>query len=89
MPIKESAKKYVRVTTKKTEKNRKIKGQFKSALKITREALAKNNLKKAQEYLKRFIKAIDKATQKKVLHRNTASRMKSKLNKSVKEATKK
>ncbi len=89
MPIKESAKKYMRVTTKKTEKNRKIKGQFRSALKITREALAKNNLKKAQEYLKKFIKSVDKATQKKILHRNTAARMKSKLNKAVKEVVKK
>ncbi|HHE45982.1 MAG TPA: 30S ribosomal protein S20 [Candidatus Moranbacteria bacterium] len=85
MPIKKSAKKYMRVTARKTAKNKKVKGQFKSALKNTREFLAKENIKKAQEYLKKSIKALDKATQKKVLKKNTAARMKSKLNKAVKD----
>ena len=84
MPIKESAKKYMRVTERKTEKNRKIKGSFRSAIKATKESLAKNDVAKAQEFLKKSMKAIDKATQKKVLHKNTAARMKSRLNKNVK-----
>lgn len=84
MPIKESAKKYMRVTERKTEKNRKIKGAFRSAIKATKESLAKNDVVASQEFLKKSIKAIDKATQKKVLHKNTAARMKSRLNKTVK-----
>jgi len=84
MPIKEAAKKYMRVTERKTEKNRKIKGSFKSAIKATKESLAKNDVAKAQEYLKKSLKALDKAAQKKVLHKNTAARMKSRLNKTVK-----
>jgi len=79
----------MRVTKRKTEKNRKIKGAFRSAIKITKESVAKNDLEKAKEYLKKSFKALDKAAQKKVLHKNTAARMKSRLNKLVKAAVKK
>lgn len=89
MPIKKAAKKYMRVAARKTLKNQKIKGQFRSAIKITRESLAKNEVEKAQEYLKKALVALDKAAQKKVLHRNTAARMKSRLNKMVRMAVKK
>ncbi len=86
MPIKESARKYMRVTKRKTEKNRKLKGQFRSAIKATKEAIVKNEIDKAQENLKRSIKALDKAAQKKIIHKNTVARMKSRLNKAVKTA---
>ena len=84
MPIKKAAKKYMRVTERKTEKNRKIKGAFKSAIKSTKEAIAKVDVAKAQESLKKSIKALDKAGQKNVLHKNTVARRKSRLNKQVK-----
>ena len=84
MPIKKSAKKYVRVTERKTEKNRKIKGAFRSAIKSTKEAIAKIDIAKAQESLKKSIKALDKAVEKNVMHKNTAARKKSRLNKIVK-----
>ena len=84
MPIKKAAKKYVRVTKRKTEKNRKVKGIVKSAIKQTKEAIAKADGAKATEYLKKAIKAIDKAAEKKVFHKNTAARKKARLNKAVK-----
>jgi ribosomal protein S20 len=40
MPNKKSAKKYMRVTERKTIKNRIIKGVFKSAVKKTKESIA-------------------------------------------------
>jgi small subunit ribosomal protein S20 len=89
MPIKKSAKKYMRVTKRKTEKNRKIKGALRSAVKKTHEAISKGDVKVAQEFLKKSIKAIDKAVQKKVLKKNTAARQKSRLNKRVKALVKK
>lgn len=90
MPIKKAAKKYMRVTARKTEKNRKTKGAFRSAMKATREAIAKGDAAKAQEMLKKSIKALDKAGEKNVLHKNTVARKKSRLNKAVKAlATKK
>jgi small subunit ribosomal protein S20 len=89
MPIKKAARKYMRVTERKTEKNRKLKGAFRSAIKATKIALSANEIGEAQENLKKSIKALDKAAQKKVLHKNTAARMKSRLNKLVKVAAKK
>ena len=79
----------MRVTARKTEKNRKIKGQFRSAIKATREAVVKSDVSKAQESLKKAIKALDKAAQKKVIHKNMAARSKSRLNKLVKALVKK
>lgn len=89
MPIKKSAKKYMRVTKRKTEKNKRIKGLFKSAIKKTRESIHAEKTEEAKEWLKKSIKALDKAAQKKVIHKNTAARKKSRLNKLVKDAVKK
>ena len=85
MPNKKSAKKYMRVTEKKTAKNKIIKGVFRSAVKKTKEAVTAGKIKEAQESLKAAIKAIDKAAQKKVLKKNTAARKKSRLNAMVKK----
>jgi small subunit ribosomal protein S20 len=89
MPIKKAAKKYMRVTDRKTEKNRKIKGQFRSAIKALKEAIAEGNQTKARELFKKVQIALDKASQKKVIHKNTTARTKSRLNKLVKNIAKK
>lgn len=88
MPIKDSAKKYMRVTARKTIKNKKVKGNYRSAVKKTRQAVTDKDFKVASEWLKKSIKALDKAVQKKVLKKNTGSRYKSRLNKSVKSIAK-
>jgi small subunit ribosomal protein S20 len=89
MPIKKSAKKYMRVASRKTEKNKRVRGLFRSAIKKTKEAVAKGDLVAAQDELKKAIKALDKASEKNILHKNTAARKKSRLNKIVKAAAKK
>lgn len=89
MPIKKAAKKYIRVTARKTEKNRKIKGQFRSAIKAAREAVVKGEIEKAKDFWKKAQKSLDKAAQKKIIHKNTAARYKSRLNKLIKNAVKK
>ncbi len=58
-------------------------------MKKTREAIIAKEVKLAGELLKKTIKALDKATQKKVLKKNTAARYKSRLNKAVKEISRK
>ena len=88
MPIKDSAKKYMRVTDRKTIKNKKVKGSYRSAVKKTREAIVSKDFKTASEWLKKSIKALDKAVQKKVLKKNTSARYKSRLNKAVKNVAK-
>lgn len=84
MPIKKSAKKYMRVTAKKTLKNAKVKGTVKSAIRKTRESVKTGNVADAQKWLRLAHKALDKAAQKNVIKKNTASRKKSRLNKAVK-----
>jgi small subunit ribosomal protein S20 len=89
MPIKKSAKKYMRVTKKKTTKNMRIKGLFRSAIKKTREAVAEGSVEDAKTWLKKAAQALDKAAEKNVIHKNTAARKKSRLNKLVKAIAKK
>lgn len=85
MPIKKSAKKYMRVTDRKTIKNKVAKGVFKSAIKKTNDAVAKGDVAEAQKWLKAAQKALDKAAQKDVIKKNTAARKKSRLNAQVKK----
>lgn len=89
MPIKENAKKYMRVTARKTARNKIVKGVLKSAVKKTREAAASGKIDEAREMLKKAQKAFDKAAQKNIIKKNTAARKKSRLNALVKNATKK
>jgi len=89
MPIKKAAKKYIRVSGRKTAINNRIKGAFRSAVKKTQEALTRGDAKEAKEWLNKSLTALDKAVQKKVLHKNTAARKKSRLNTKVKALVKK
>jgi len=79
----------MRVTERKNQKNQRIKGSFRSVIKATKKAIEEKNSQSANEGLKKAIKALDKAAQKKVLHKNTVARYKSKLNKAIKEIAKK
>ena len=79
----------MRVSAKKALRNKIVRGVYRSAIKKTREAVTNKKVKTAQEWLKKSIKALDKAAQKKVLKKNTASRYKSRLNKLVKGMVKK
>lgn len=79
----------MRVTERKTARNKIIKGVFRSAIKKTREAAAVQNIEDAKKWLAVSIKALDKAAQKKIIKKNTAARKKSRLNKLVKSLVKK
>ena len=85
VPIKKSAKKYMRVTDRKTVRNKIVKGVFRNAIKDTKENISAGKVAEAQELLKKAIKALDKAAQKKVIKKNTAARKKSRLNAEVKK----
>lgn len=76
----------MRVTVSKTAKNIKIKGLFRSAVKKTREAVAKGSAEDAGAWLKKALQALDKAAQKKVISKNAVARKKSRLNKFVKNS---
>lgn len=74
-----SALKRARQTEFRTERNRANSSRLRTALRDIRAALSTGDQKQAQEALKNTISAIDKAVQKGTLHKNTASRYKSRL----------
>lgn len=84
MPIKKSAKKYMRVTEAKTAENKLTRGVFRSAIKKTRTAIGVKNLDEAKKWFATAQKALDKAAQKNVIKKNTAARLKSRLSAAVK-----
>ena len=78
-----SAKKRIKVTMKKTLRNRIIKSRTKTAMKKVVTACATNDKATAATALQGAVRTIDKATSKGVYHKNNAARKKSKLAKMV------
>ena len=74
-----SALKRARQTEFRTDRNRANSSRLRTALRDLRSALAGGDQKTAQAALTRTTSAIDKAVQKGTLHKNTASRYKSRL----------
>jgi small subunit ribosomal protein S20 len=74
-----SALKRARQTETRTERNKAVRSQLRSALREVRETIAGGNKEKAQASLRATIAAIDGSVNKGVLHKNTASRYKSRL----------
>ena len=63
--------------------NTRTKFKFKSAVKETRTLIASGEAKDAADSLKKAMSALDKAVKKNVIHKNTASRRKSRLAKAI------
>ncbi len=80
-----SAEKRIRQTIKRTERNRFYKTKVKNIIKAVREAVAIDDVAKAQERLKIANKELHKFVSKGILKKNTASRKVSRLNASVKK----
>jgi len=75
-----SALKRARQTSKRTTRNRVNASRLRTQLRSLREALAKGDKAAAEQIYRETASALDKAIQKGVLHENTASRYKSRLN---------
>ena len=75
-----SALKRARQTEKRTARNRANTSRLRSTLRDLRESLAKGDQQAADQVFRQTVSALDKAVQKGVLHANTASRYKSRLN---------
>lgn len=74
-----SAKKRIRVAATKTLRNTMIKSALKTTLKKFDAAVEAGNKEEATVNYKAVVKALDMATTKGVLHKNKASRKKSRL----------
>lgn len=85
MPNIKSAIKRVKVAKVKTLQNTARKSALKTSIKKCKEAIA-NNSTAAADLLRITAKDIDKAAAKKILHKNTAARKKSKLAKALNAA---
>ncbi|MGC9157808.1 MAG: 30S ribosomal protein S20 [Terracidiphilus sp.] len=75
-----SSLKRARQTETRTAVNRANRSRMRSSLRALREALVKGDVKAAQEQYCKTASTLDKSVQKGVLHDNTASRYKSRLN---------
>ena len=74
-----SALKAHRQSLKNREHNRQFRSRLRGALKSIRAAIDGNDLGAAKTQLKETISLIDKMTSKGIIHRNAASRYKSRL----------
>jgi len=83
MPNIKSAKKRMRQSIKRTARNRVRKEKLKKAVKSFKTALVSGEAQTVGEELKKVTRAIDKAKVKGILHKNTASRRKSRLAKAA------
>jgi small subunit ribosomal protein S20 len=75
-----SSLKRARQTITRTAVNRSSRTQMRTSLRALREALTKGDVKAAQEQYRETVSTLDKSVQKGILHDNTASRYKSRLN---------
>jgi len=84
MPNTKTALKRMKTNLKREERNKTVKSRVKSSVKGFENALKAENKEEAQKFLTRAYRSIDKAVSKGVLHKNNASRKKSRLSKMFK-----
>ena len=75
-----SAKKRIKVTEKKTLRNKMIKSALKTTIKKFEVAVAAGNTEEATVAYGAAVKALDMAASKSIIHKNKAARGKSRLN---------
>lgn len=81
-----SAKKRVRQTAKRRARNRARKEQIKDQIKAFSAAMTAGDWKKAEEELNKTTQRMDRVSGKGAIHRNTASRKRSRLTKRLNAA---
>ncbi len=81
-----SAQKRIRVTARKTETNKIIKSQLKTAIKRFEETMESKDYEEAKARLRFVEKKLDQAAAKGVIHKSKASRKVSQLARRLNEA---
>jgi small subunit ribosomal protein S20 len=81
MPQRRNAIKRLRQDKKRHAHNLKLKSELKKAVKKFHSLLSEKNLEEAKQFFKQLTSKLDKAIFKKIIHKNTASRIKSRLHK--------
>jgi small subunit ribosomal protein S20 len=88
MPIKQSAKKYLRASKKRFGQNTKLKKAFRDAVKRLGELAKAGKIDEAKKMFPTVQKALDKAAKSGVIAKNSAARKKSRLVKMLKKVGK-
>ncbi len=83
MPIKQAAKKALRQNIKHRVRNVEVKERIRKLVKNVKKLVIAGKAEDAVKALREVTKALDKAAQKKILKKNTVSRLKSRLSKRV------
>ena len=83
MPIKPAAFKALRQNRRHAARNKKTKSDIQALVRRVRRAVAAKDRAAATKWLPQMIKKVDKAAQKKVLKKNLAARLKSRLSRAV------
>ena len=78
-----SQKKRIRTNEKRRLRNRSVKSELKTLVRRTREAVAAGDAQLAESELRVASQKLDRAAQKKIIHRTQAANRKSKLAKLV------
>ena len=82
-----SAMKRAQVIRIRTKRNAAYKSMMKTAIRHFDNAVKSGDLEKAEEELRKALRMIDKVESKGVIHKNTASRKKSRLTKAFNRAS--
>ncbi|MFH0952133.1 MAG: 30S ribosomal protein S20 [Patescibacteria group bacterium] len=83
MPIKKAAYKALRSDVGRQARNQAVKVRIKNLRKKLSRAMANNEKDEAQKIAVDTYKSLDKAAQNKVMKKNTVSRLKSRISKSI------
>lgn len=86
MPTTRSAKKRLRQNIVHRDANRAAKSVLKKKLRKVREAVDEGNVAQAEAEFRAAAQTLDRAGARKIIHRNKASRTKSRLQKMIKKA---
>ena len=86
MANKQSALKRLRSSKRRQARNRVYRGQARTAIKKARRAIDEGRLADARNATQVAIKALDKAAEKGIIHKNNAARRKSRLMRQLNQA---
>jgi small subunit ribosomal protein S20 len=84
MPNSNSAKKRLRQNVVHRDRNRATKSVIRGLIRKVLEAVAAGEVEQSEDNFRLAVKKLDKAAAKKVIHRNQAARLKSRLSAKIK-----
>ncbi len=88
MPHTQSAKKRLKQSLRRKASNRSVKAELRTEIKQVRAAVAAGNLDEAKKEMITAQEKLDRAATRRVIHKNKAARVKSRLSKALKAAKK-